>query len=63
LSVADPFLIAYALAHGHTVVTHETYANPNQRNKVKIPNVCVQFGVPHMTIFDLLRNTKISLHI
>ena len=63
LNVADPFLIAYALAHGHTVVTHELYANPNQKNKVKIPNVCLQFGVPHMTIFDLLRNTGVRLHM
>lgn len=28
MSGADPFLIAYGLAHGHTLVTHETEVTP-----------------------------------
>ncbi len=60
---ADPFLIAYALANGHTVVTHETSVPLNQKNKVKIPVVCHQFSVPHITIFDLLRSTGANLII
>jgi len=54
---ADPFLVAYALAHGHTVVSHERLLNPNQRNKIKIPAVCQQFGVPYITVFDLIKST------
>jgi hypothetical protein len=51
---ADPFLIAYALAHGHTVVTDEVEI-PGERKHVKIPVVCRQFGVPCVNLFDLLR--------
>lgn len=54
---ADPFLIAHALAHGHTVVTHERLANTGQRNKIKIPAVCQQFSVPCITVFELLKST------
>jgi hypothetical protein len=35
---ADPFLIAHALAHGHTVATHEVHVE-GERRKVKIPTV------------------------
>lgn len=61
---ADPFLIAHALAHGHTVVTHERLANTGQRNKIKIPAVCQHFNVPYVSIFDLLRTTgaRLELH-
>ena len=54
---ADPFLVAHALAHGHTVVTHERLLNQGQRNKIKIPVVCQHFGVPCITVFDLLKST------
>ena len=60
---ADPFLIAYAFAHNYTVVTHEIKVNANQMNKVKIPNVCAEFNIQHVTIFDLLRSTGAKLHI
>lgn len=39
LEAADYFLIAHALAGGHTVVTHEVAAATVR--KVKIPNVCI----------------------
>ncbi|MFN8565705.1 MAG: DUF4411 family protein [Anaerolineae bacterium] len=52
---ADPFLIAFALAHGHIIVTHETH-EPLRRNKVKIPNVCLQFGVNWMMLHDFLKS-------
>lgn len=51
---ADGWLIAYALVHGCTLVTHEQY-EPNCRRKVKIPNVCKQFGVETINTFDMLR--------
>ena len=54
---ADPFLIAHALAYGHTVVTHERLINIGQRNKIKIPAVCQQFSVPCITVFELLKST------
>ena len=51
---ADLYLIAHALAHGFTVVTHET-ANPEARARVKIPDVCEGLGVATCTPFDMLR--------
>lgn len=39
LRVADYYLVAHALAHGHTVVTHEVAA-PTVKT-IKIPNVCI----------------------
>jgi hypothetical protein len=53
LQVADFFLIAHALAGGHTVVTHEVAANSVKR--IKIPNVCVGLGVRFMTPYQMLR--------
>ena len=49
----DAWLIAYAKQHGLVVVTHETY-DANIKNRVKIPNVCVQFGVDYIDTFDML---------
>jgi hypothetical protein len=51
---ADPYLIAYALAHNHTVVTLES-SNADQRNKVLIPVVCDGLDVPWLPLFDMLR--------
>lgn len=60
---ADPFLVAHALAHGHTIVTHERIVNTGQRNKIKIPAVCQQFSVPCVTLFELLRSTGAKLDL
>lgn len=53
LQVADYYLVSYALAHGHTVVTHEVPANTPK--KIKIPNVCVGLGVDCATPYAMLR--------
>lgn len=54
---ADPFLIAHALAYGHTVVTHERY-DPSARRAIKIPVVCRQFGVRCVDPFQMLREMR-----
>lgn len=51
---ADPYLIAYALAQGHTVVTTESN-NPENRRKVLIPVVCDGLGVECIPLFEMLR--------
>ena len=56
LQVADYYLISYALAHGHTVVTHEVPANTPR--KIKIPNVCVGLGVSCVNPFTMLRRER-----
>ena len=53
LQVADYYLVAHALAHGHTVVTHEVAAP--SRKRIKIPNVCIGVNVKCMTPFEMLR--------
>lgn len=53
---ADFYLIAQALAHGHTVVTHEVPANSIQ--KIKIPNVCIGLGILHCNPFEMLRSER-----
>lgn len=53
LQVADYYLVAHALAHGHTVVTHEKPAN--SAKKVKIPNVCIGLGIACVNTYEMLR--------
>lgn len=56
LQVADYWLVAFALAHGHTVVTHEVPANSTRR--IKIPNACVGLKVNFMTPYQMLRHER-----
>ena len=56
LQVADYFLVAYALAHGHTVVTHEIAST--SRKKIKVPDACLGLGVKCVTPFAMLRNER-----
>lgn len=53
LASADYYLIASAMAHGHTVVTHETPSDAVKR--VKIPEPCIAHGVEVISPFVLLR--------
>ena len=53
LQVADFYLVAHALAHGHTVVTHEVASSSTK--KLKIPNACIGVGVKCMTPFAMPR--------
>jgi len=53
LQSADFYLVAYALAAGSVLVTHETPANSVKI--IKIPNACVGLGVRFMTPYDMLR--------
>jgi hypothetical protein len=57
LQVADYYLVAHALAHGHTVVTHEV-PSPSTK-KIKIPNVCIGLGVKCMTPYEMLRLERV----
>ena len=56
LQDADYYLIAHALAHAHTVVTHEVASDGVRR--VKIPNVCIGVKVKCMTPFEMLRKER-----
>ena len=56
LQVADYYLVAHALAHGHTLVTHEI-ASPSTK-KIKIPNVCIGLSIKCMTPYEMLRHER-----
>jgi hypothetical protein len=53
LQVADFYLIAHALAHAHTVVTHEIATASTK--KIKIPNACIGLTLKVMTPYEMLR--------
>lgn len=52
----DYYLVAHALAHGHTVVTHEIVSASAKR--IKIPNACIGLGIKCMTPFEMLRHER-----
>jgi Domain of unknown function (DUF4411) len=54
LDVADSFLVAQALAGGHTVVTLEKPATTPSRKKIKVPDACAGVGVKSMTPYALM---------
>jgi hypothetical protein len=56
LQVADFYLVAHALAHGHVVKTHEVAATSTK--KIKIPNACIGLGVKCMSPFEMLRHER-----
>ena len=58
LEKADPILVAYALAHGQTLVTHEVHIE-GERRKVKIPTVCQALRVPCVRTFQMLKNEEV----
>lgn len=56
LQVADYYLVAHALAHGYTIITHEVPAA--SARKVKIPNACIGLSVKCMTPYEMLRRER-----
>jgi len=56
MQVADYYLVTHALAHGHTVVTHEIPSDSAKR--IKIPNVCIGLKIKVMTPYAMLRHER-----
>lgn len=59
-SNADAWLIAYAKAKDCKLVTHEAY-NPDTKRRILIPVVCVQFNIPYLNTFEMLRQLQVQL--
>ncbi len=57
LAGADPWLIAKAATTGAIVVTQEMPV-PVESKKIKIPNICNDFGVLYINSFELLRDLQ-----
>ncbi|MGH1979252.1 DUF4411 family protein [Rothia sp. L_38] len=47
-------MVAFAVAHDHTVLTHEQ-PSPGAKKRVLIPNVCDAFGVRYADTFQMIR--------
>lgn len=56
LQVADYYLVGYALAHRHTVVTHEVASTSTKR--IKIPDGCIGLGIKCVTPYEMLRRER-----
>lgn len=59
-SSADLWLCAYGLALGETIVTLETY-DAEIKRRVKIPNVCREFGIEYIDLLQFMREIGIRL--
>lgn len=53
-TVADPFLVATAMAHGYIIVTQEK-AGSGSKKRVKIPDAATENGVNCINLQQLLR--------
>jgi len=58
---ADGWLVTCAKAREMVLVTQEVYA-PDARRKVKMPNICREFGVHYTDTFGMLRELGVSFH-
>ncbi|MFI7275987.1 DUF4411 family protein [Streptomyces sp. NPDC049879] len=63
-NTADFYLIAYAKAHNHILVTHEQ-SKPDARRRIMIPDACMAMGVRYANTFAMLRsvNARLSLQL
>jgi hypothetical protein len=57
---ADPFVVAAAKALTATVVSQETSA-PSSVKNIKLPDVCINFNVPHLDTFSFLRSQRFTM--
>ena len=55
--LADPWLIAYAKKYNCVIVTHEV-SQPQRKNRVKIPEPCLDFGVKFISPIQMFRELK-----
>jgi hypothetical protein len=59
---ADGWLVAYSIVHGTVVVTNEQ-PRPDSRNRVLLPDVCVQFKVQYQDTFVMLRDLAVRFDL
>lgn len=52
---ADGWLVAYAMVHGVTIITNEQ-PRPQSRNRILLPDVCVQFNLTYRDTFFMLKD-------
>lgn len=52
--IADPFVIATAKIHACTVVSGEVFQSSYSPNKTKIPNVCADLDIEHLSVIEFI---------
>lgn len=57
--LADPWLVAYAMSTGDSIVTYEK-SEPNIKRKIKIPEVCKEFNIRSISTIEMLRELNES---
>ena len=50
---ADAFLIAHAMTHGFTIITHEK-SSPGAKKRIMIPNAADDHGIKTISIYEFL---------
>ena len=60
LKGADAWVIAQARIESAIVATQETLV-PDNSTRIKIPNVCQQFGVLHVNLYEMMRRLGANL--
>ncbi|MCR6547000.1 DUF4411 family protein [Dehalobacterium formicoaceticum] len=59
-TLADSWLCAYGLAYKHPVLTLEKY-QANSKKRILIPNICREFKIECIDLFQFMRETKFKL--
>lgn len=59
LAIADPFVIATAKVHSCTVISNETLMLSPSPKKTKIPNVCADMGVEHISLKEFIQRQSL----
>ncbi|MCH8496472.1 MAG: DUF4411 family protein [Balneolales bacterium] len=55
---ADAWLVAFCKANDYTLITQEV-SNPWQKNRIPLPQACVELDVPYQNLITLFRDLNI----
>jgi len=58
-NTTDGFLVAYAHTHKMILVSEEKFISDPNTTKIKIPNLCQQFGVECINVFEMLKRLQV----
>ncbi len=61
IKIADPWLIAAAIAYDGQIVTCETTEKPNAKKRLLIPNIASHFSVPCIKTIQMLRELNVKI--
>ncbi len=61
-SIADPWVIAHAMAENAVVVTKEYISTSQNKQKIKIPDVCNNMGIRWIDDFDFIKEVSLTFN-